>query len=174
MDMVTSAFQKLSAYPAFQQLVLDGLIGTDADDTAPDEEKIAKAWLFQSLDDQERPFRDPEGSGQCVILLSQHKSWSGPNRHNTAQFPQLNVLIYADSTRDADGAPITQDARRKAKHVAKRINPCFHRPGNDDHLWPGDYWVHASYQSMQLQLTDVPNTQAYTVRGEMTYEITTD
>lgn len=175
MDLVTSAHQRLSAYLPFQALVLEGLIGTDAADTATDAEKLAAAWLFQGLDDEGRPFRDPEGSGTSVVVLSENTEWTGPNRHNTAHFPALQMLIYMDSTRAEAGAPTSLDARRKLKHVARILDRCFHLVGNlsEDHAWPG-LDVHSCVRATGLDIRDVPGTQSATVRGEYRYEALTD
>lgn len=176
LDLVTAAYQRLAAFPDFQSMVLNGLIGTDAASAALDSEKLAKAWLFQGLDDEGRPFRDPEGSGTSVVVLAEHNEWTGPNRHNTAFFPRLQILIYTDSTRAANGAVGAQDARRKTKHIAKRLDRCFHLVGNDvaDQVWGDRKWVHSSVRSSPLSIRDVPGTQSQTVRCEMVYDTMTD
>lgn len=184
LDLVTAAIARLRGYAPFQQLVLDGLIGTDA--TGP-EESIAKAWLFQGLDNEGRPFRDPEGSGQSVIVLSERGEWASANSHNSAYFPILQMLVYTDCTRDADGAVLKRDADRKAKHIFRILDRCFHLVGErtdqpyavvvevfDDVPVERRFFVASSLRGNPFTLTDVPGTEAYTVRGEARYDVTTD
>ena len=174
-DLNTAAHKRLRAYPAFTRLVLEEVVGSDALASEADLLRLQKAWLFQGLDDNGNPFRDPEGSGACVIVLAEHSGWSGPNPHNTAEFPKLQMLVYADSTRNEDGSPAIRDAVQKCKHVFKMLHPCFHLPSNqeEDHLWSG-MRVHSSLGDSPLTITDVPLTQNLTVRGERTYNIITD
>jgi hypothetical protein len=174
-DLVTAAVQRLRAYAPFQQLLAEGLIGTDADDTASAEVRLAKAWLFQGLDNEGRPFRDPEGSGTSVIVLSERGEWATANAHNSAYFPSLQMLVYTDCSRDADGGVVMRDGDRKAKHIFRILDRCFHLPGNApvDRAWPG-LMVHASVRGNPFTLTDVPGTETYTVRGEARYDVTTD
>lgn len=164
-DLNTAAVQRLAASPEFAELLADEFIGKDADDTP---------WLFQGLDSEGRPFRDPEGSGQGVIVISQNDERS-QNGHNTWHFPNLQILIYVDSTRNSDGSAITLDARRKCQHIAKRVNKVFHLPSNTeaDQDWPG-MRVHGSLNSSGLSMEDVPGTQANTVRGTLRYETKVD
>lgn len=174
LDLVTSAHMRLSAYPPYQQLILDGFIGTDASDTADAATKVSQGWLFQGLDNDGRPFRDPEGTGKSVVVLSERSQWATANRHNTATFPALQMLIYTDCTRDADGGVLSRDADRRCKHIFKILDRCFHLPLNDDHAWPGSFWVHDSVRGTGFNIGDVPGTESWTVRGEATYDIITD
>jgi hypothetical protein len=164
-DLLTAAWKRVAASAVFQNLVSEGFIGTDDDNTP---------WLFQGLDSEGRPFRDPEGSGKGVVVLMEN-TWGSQNRHNTWQFPELQVLIYMDSTRNADGSTVAPDARRKCKHVAKRINTLFHLPGNTeaDQDWEG-FRVHGSIANGGLSLDDVPQTQATVCRGTLRYETKVD
>lgn len=174
LDLVTAAHTRLSEFAAFQELVEAGLIGTDADAAAPLAEKVSKAWLFQGLDDEGRPFRDPEGSGTSVIVLSERREWAGPNPHNTAYFPALQMLVYTDSARGTEGEILTRDADRKCKHIFRRLDRCFHLPSNqpEDRSWPG-MPVYSSLRGAGFELGDVPGTNAATVRGEVVYHTIT-
>ncbi len=175
MDLVTAAVRRLRASDVFAELVDNGYIGTDAPDSADLTTKIAQAWLFQGLDNDGRPYRDPEGSGTGAVVLSEREEWTAPNRHNTAYFPQLQMLIYMDCTRDAAGAPEEQDADRKVKHAFRLLDRVFHLTGNteEDQDWAG-YRVHSSVRGSRFVIRDVPQSQSYTVRGEATYETLTD
>jgi len=172
-DLATAAYDWLLTDPAFHEMVADGLIGTDAPAASTIPERLESVWVFQGLDDEGRPRRNPEATGQAVIVLSSRTDWSSPNRHNSFAFPALQVLIYADSTRDANGAVVSLDATRKAKHIAKRITDRFHVPASRQMKW-GDLWVHSSLRSNALDIRDVPMTQAATVRAELKFEVATD
>lgn len=182
MDLTTAAVRRLLASTAFA--TIEDLIGTDAPGSDP--------WVFQGLDAEGRPFRDPEGSGKCVLVLSSRSEWSGPNRHNTFEFPRLQVLIYADSTRNDDGTPALRDAERKIKRIQRAVDVCFHLAGWEgvDTFWqdglmhdPDEHadvphqegcWVHSSLRSNPVSITDVPSTQSLTLRAEMLYDVGTD
>lgn len=165
LDLATAAVNRLLASDVFAELVSDGFIGQDEDGTP---------WVFQGLDNDGRPFRDPEGSGVACIVVNENKHHD-QSRWHTFQFPELQILIYVDSTRNADGSTITQDARRKCKHIAKRVNSLFHLPGNTeaDQDWEG-FRVHGSIGFSALILEDIPGTQATAVRGQMSYETKVD
>lgn len=194
-DLSTAAFHRLKTYPPFADMVLATLldqprplIGTDAADIDPQEDRLAQAWVFQGLDREGRPFRDPEGTGQAVVVLSERREWAGANSHNTASFPALQVLIYADSTRDSEGAPLVRDAARKCKHIFNRIDRLFHNPGNtqDSQRWAVPDMdilgqerarvldVHSLVRGGQFSIEDVPGTNEFTVRGEAVYNAITD
>lgn len=173
---ITAAVRRLAGFPIFQQLVLDGWIGTDADRSlASPEEILSAAWLFQGLDDEGRPYRDPEGSSTSVVVLSERADWAIPNRHNTAAFPQLRMLVYTDCSRDADGGVLMEDATNKCLYVFGQLNRCFHLPQNTlaDQMWPG-LRVHRSVAASGMEVQEVPGTNSHTVRGERTYELTCD
>lgn len=170
-DLVTAAVARLSAYAPFQEMVAEGLIGSDDDGTV---------WLFQGLDQDGRPFRDPEGTGKCVVVLMERQEWAAANAHNTAHFPLLQMLIYADCTRNVDGAVVTRDADRKAKHVFQKLDRCFHLPSNldEDKRWAIDantyVDVHSCLRGDPATISDVPQTEWATVRLEARYTTITD
>lgn len=174
-DLATAAYQRLAAFPDFQDAVLSGFVGTDAASGATGAEKLASAWLFQGLDDEGRPYRDPEGTGTGVVVLSERNEWASPNRHNTASFPVLQMLIYMDSTRNEDGSPLIPDASTKAKTLAHHLDRCFHLAGwrESDLKW-GSKSVHSSVRGNAADLRDVPGTQSMTVRMELRYNTVTD
>lgn len=192
LDLVAFAYHRLRDDSEFQKMVTDGLIGTDAADTATADAKVAQAWLFQGLDSEGRPFRDPEGSGKAVVVLSERREWAGANPHNSPAFPALQMLIYADSDRNSDGTPTTRNADRKCKHIFKRLDRRFHRPAHPatDQRWTlpetvtnpdGSttvltryMHVHSCLRGAPFVIGDVPLTGAYTVRGEAVYHTITD
>lgn len=164
-DLGTAAVRRLQNYLPFRDLVDAGKIGKDPDGTV---------WLFQGLDDQGRPFRDPEGSGTAVIVLSEYTQWAPMNETNNMYFPGLQMLIYADSTRNEDGSPAKRDAHNKAKQIYRALNPAFHRPGQDELDWHPEVAIHMSLQDGPFYLHEVPMTQSLTVRAEVNYKMITD
>lgn len=173
-DLTTAARRRLVAHPPFTALVLGGLIGTELSGSDYTETEILEsAWVFQGLTDDGRPFRDVEGSGLCCVVLTSRTEWS-TNNHNTVRFPRLQVLIYADSSRDETGAHTDRDADIKCKDVAKAVDDCFHMLNTEDeHQWPGLYVV-SCVRSQGLSIMDVPLTEGLTVRGEIIYDAMTD
>lgn len=173
-DLATAAIRRLKTHPSLQALVLEGLIGTDAEDGDPDSEKLARSWVFQGINDDLRPYRDPENSGTAALALQSRSDWA-VNAHNTAGFPQLKVYVYMDSTRNPDGSPKMLDADRKARHVAKALDEVFHLPGNqvEEQRW-GGLSVHSSIRDSPLSIHDVPGTQGSMVRLDLTYNASTD
>lgn len=189
LDLTTAAVRRLLNSVPFG--TIEHLIGAEE---APD----GSLWVFQGLDADGRPFRDPEGSGKCVLVLSSRSEWSAPNKHNTFEFPKLQVLIYADSTRNEDGTPALRDAERKINKIHRAMDVLFHLAGwsGSDMYWqdgllhplPGEVcppdhptdphlegcWVHSSIRTNPISITDVPNTQSLTLRAELTYDIGRD
>lgn len=161
-----AAVRYVKAHPVFAALVADGLIGSETGASDP----VEAAWLFRGLDDDGRPFRDPEGSGAACVTIMDRASWAGPNMHNTADFPMLQVLVYADSTRNTDGSTITRDATDRARHISNMLHPLFHDVGNQNHVWAGLYVV-SSVGASGLSLRDIPATNGECVRAERTYNV---
>lgn len=171
-DLATAAVDRLVADPEWQALVISGVIGTDAADSDPDADKLARAWLFQGLNDDGTPYRDPVGTGKATVVLIERTQWT-TNPHNTAKFPVLQALIYADASRNDDGSASDRDQDRRCKTVAKTVDDLFHDPANRKHDWPGLFVV-SCVRSQGLSIMDVPGTGSLCVRGELRYETTTD
>ena len=126
-------------------------------------------WVFQGLTPEGRPFRDPEGTGKCAVVLNVRDSWASPNAHNNAMFPMLRVSIFADATRDA-GRNITQrDADSKAWAVWEVLDRVFHDPGNSKHDWSGVRVV-SSVRGGEPGVMDVPGGDGM-VRLDVVYNI---
>jgi hypothetical protein len=177
LTIAQAAVARILADSVFQNLVLDGYVGTDAEDTDDDATKIAKAWVFHSTDDEGVPPRDVEGSGTSCISVDDRGDWAISNKHNTMGTPRLRVMIYADATRASDGSVAQEDGVLRCKHVFKRIDRLFHNPLNrpEDQRWLDDFYVHASVASSIFEVQDVPKTESGSVvRGERTYECSTD
>lgn len=83
-----------------------------------------KHWLFRL-----RPFVQIEGTGKCAMVLSRRAGWAPPNRHNTAQFPRLQVEILADDDRELGTPnPANRAAHDKAIEVFEAVDLHLHRP----------------------------------------------
>lgn len=158
----TAAHRYLLASPAFQALITSEVIGTREADGYP--------WVFQGLDDEGRPFADPEHTGQVVVVVSSRENWAPGNPHNTARFPVVQFLIYADSMRTTDGTVLARDAVDKCTAVYDVIDALCHDPQGNKHHWD-DLYVFSSIRSQDLTIRDVPGTQSLTVRGEVRYDL---
>jgi hypothetical protein len=175
-DLALAAIERIKADSVFQNLVLAGYVGTDAAADATDAEKIAQAWVFHGVNDQGVPPRDAEGSGTSVISVDAKGDWAISNKYNTMGTPRLRLMVYADSTRHDDGSVAQEDSVLRCKHVFHRLDRLFHNPLNryDSQEWVDGFWVHASVASSILEVQEVPLTNSMVVRGERTYECSTD
>lgn len=118
-DVAVAAHRRLSTVP--------GVIGVLGSFTAP---SPAGVWLFV------RKLQTVvEGSGRAAAVLREEGSWTRPNSHNTAQFPRLSLEIFADSTRDATGAVLRDDAESRARAVWERFQLVLHRVDGFTEVW---------------------------------------
>lgn len=166
-SVATAAYRRLLADEQFQDLVEAGVVGkgVEGDDELP--------WLFQGLDNDGRPFVDPEHTGKAAVVVASREPWTAGNAHNTAKFPVLQVLIYADSARKPDGSYAKRDAPDRCGDIYDVVDRVFHDPANRQHAWPG-LFVISCVRSQALRISDVPGTQSLTVRGEARYDLSTD
>jgi len=156
-----AAVRRLRADPEFQALI-PNYIGVDS--TFPE------GWVFQGLSDTgNRPYRDPEGTGKCAVVLGTRDSWAGPNQHNTANFPLLRVHIYADPSRDINRNMTARDADQKAHTVWRVIDRLFHDAGNQHHQWDNLY-VTSCLRGSEPSIMDVPQGDGL-VRLDATYNV---
>lgn len=157
--VIPAALAKFLASPQCQDLIDDGLLGVDADDVP---------WVFQGSDD-DRPFRDPKGSGRGAIVLTSNQSW-GANPHNTAYFPLLTALVYMDVSRKADGTVLAKDGKLRTLGVINRVREVFHDPGNSDHDWPLDLYVYACVAQNGYSILGIPGSDNMH-RGSINFEV---
>ncbi len=125
-------------------------------------------WVFQW-----RLREKVEGTGGRGVVLSRPRPWAIPNAWNTAEFPQLQVDVYADVTRDTDGRALKDDAEARALELSAVIRRVLHVPqggqmswGNDD----GTVRVVSSVAGADPQIIRVPGTEV--ARATSTYEVT--
>ena len=154
-----AAVDKFIASQECQDLIDEGLLGKDADGTP---------WVFQGSDD-DRPFRDPKGTGKAAIVLTSNGIW-GVNAHNTADFPLLTALAYVDVSRKPDGTVLTKNGKVRAQSILRRVKDVFHDPANKDHLWPGLYVVACVMQSGGYSVMPIPGSDNMH-RGAVNFEV---
>lgn len=130
-------------------------------------------WIFQGDDDEDnkRPYRDPSGMGLCSIVINTDTAWSSGSTFNTTQFPELQILIWSDASRNADGLIAKHDQRGKAYFLYQRLDEIFHDVANRQHDWLG-VPVFSCLRGNGPTVMKVPDTNG-TVRLEVTYEIKT-
>lgn len=154
-----SAVVKFSASVQAQALVAAGDLGQDSD---------GMKWVFQGADD-DRPFRDPEGTGRAAVVFTVNDTW-GVNRHNTASMPILVALVYADASRNSGGELLLRDAKARAQRVSAAIRDVFHDVGNVDHDWPLEVKVFSCVCSSDVSVLPVPATEAQH-RASLRFEV---
>lgn len=164
-DVSASACVKLR-----NALQAEGLIGTLIGvDVAP-ETAFTSGWVFVGAENDNRPSRDVTGTSMVACVVSSRSHWA-TNMHNTARFPVLQVLIFADSTRiPGTVSRASEDADLKVNRVAKVVRKTFHDAANRDHSWPLDVEVISSVLSTDLQLSDVPGND-FVSRGQMLFNL---
>lgn len=127
-QLQASAVEKFISSPQAAELVLSGDLGSDVSTGQ------SLLWVFQGSDD-DKPFRDPEGTGTSAVVLTYNSNW-GTNPHNTARFPVLTALVYADCSRTPSGEISRRDAKSRALRVSDALINVFHDAANRDHVWP--------------------------------------
>lgn len=160
-DVPSSAVQLLRAYGPFQDLVAGGLIGFDS--TYP------QGWVFQRTRNSPSSYRIVEGSGKSCVVLSARGTWTAPNIHNTAKFPNLQVEIFADSSRDANGNITMEDADRKCYQIYSVIDKLFHDVGSRN-TWPLGIAIASCLRQSDIVIDDVPEGDG-SVRGTFHYAV---
>lgn len=164
-DLVSSAREKLLAALTAADMV-GTLIGKDPNPGDP----WFDGWVFSGSDNDNAPSRDVANTGLVACVVSQRDAWAS-NMHNTARFPILQVLTFADSSRIPGTVQrAAEDADLKAKAVARVVRKTFHDAANADHAWPLELEVVSSVAQGDLSITDVPGSD-FTVRGQQRFEI---
>jgi len=156
--VIPAAVAKFLASDECQHLVDTGLLGVDRD---------GSPWVFQGSDD-DRPFRDPKGSGRGAIVFTSNQTW-GVNAHNTADFPLLTALVYMDVSRKADATVLAKDGKLRTLGAIDHIKKVFHDPGNTDHQWPGLY-VYACVAQNGYSVLGIPGSDNMH-RGSINFEV---
>jgi hypothetical protein len=119
-DFATAAHRKLASVP--------GVISALGSSVPPDP---AVVWLFV----RELQTDQVEGSGKAAAVLREEGAWARPNQHNTARFPRLSLEIFADASRDMNGAVVRRDAEQRARAVWERFDAVLHRVDGFSEIW---------------------------------------
>lgn len=79
-------------------------------------------WIFD-----ERPVAVAiEGTSRCMIVVNELRPFTTMNEHNTMEFPQIIVDIWADPTRNEDKSVREYDAVRKIQAIQKHVDSVLH------------------------------------------------
>jgi hypothetical protein len=108
-------------------------------------------WIFRWSS-----FEIVEGSGLVALTLRQPGGWTVPNRHNTARFPLLETIVYADRSRDSEGRPTKEDAQERALQVTDAVDAVLHVPQGGDISWDG-VRVLSSVRQSEPDIVTVPD-----------------
>lgn len=85
-------------------------------------------WIFDT-----RPMKAAiEGTQKCMIVVSSTRPFTSANDSNTLRFPQVNVDVWADPTRDMsrkDPPVKVYDAEQKIEAIFKHVDRFLHRVG---------------------------------------------
>lgn len=173
-DLVASARQRIIdalAVDAASNNRISPWIGVDGQGNQPPG-PYNDAWVFSGFNVSGDPYRNVEGTGLCCIVLLSNTHWI-TNHHNTARFPMLRVLIFADCTRDGAGNVAARDGILRCNLVSKLVRTTFHDAANTQHSWPNALRVHSCVLRTDLTVVDVPKGDGV-VRGDMTFEVSLD
>jgi hypothetical protein len=147
-DLVTAAVRILLT----QRPALLGA-GVGPEEAAAD--AAVPLWVFQ----WETHGQVAQGSGKGIVVVSERAGWTGPNRHNTLEFPRLQVEIYADSDRER-GFPDFKTAQARAKDIWRVVDLIFHRPDTGGITWGdvnGSVRVVSSLRGAEPDIVPVPD-----------------
>lgn len=161
-SLAVGAYRYVESLPAVSEMVSDGLLGADT---------AYPAWVFRSSDG--KPERNVEGSGKCAIVITQTGHWALQNMHNTAQFPTLSIIIYADHSRDDRGRITRKDAGDKCLEIYNRLNPFIHDPAHNI-TDMGGVRIHNITSGGAFQLVEMLESEDEAVYGIAFYNIVTD
>lgn len=125
-------------------------------------------WVFQW-----RPYVTIEGSGEAAVVLSARGGWTSPNMHNTMAFPRLQVEVWADLQRDANGNPAQRTAEDLCQDVGEQLDRLLHLPDGQLHVWGdsnGSIRVLRSMKLGEIDIVDVPEGDGM-CRGTLNYGV---
>jgi len=121
-----------------------------------------------------RPYVSIEGTGSAGIVLSIRGGWTSPNQHNTAQFPRLQVEVYADVDRDPSLNPLSRTAEEKALAICQVVDAVFHIPQGGVLMWgngdANDLRIVGSLRLTEPDVVEVPEGDGM-VRATVSYGV---
>lgn len=90
---------------------------------------------------------DVAGTGKSRVVLTLSGSWRTTNQ--TARFPRLVVIVYADNTREGDTT--TEDCYDRCLAVWDPIDAILHRPHTRDVVWGGANGVRVLFSNREIE-----------------------
>ena len=79
---------------------------------------------------------DLKGSGKAAIVI---KASGGDPRGNSLYNPRVNIMIYADNTRNDDDEPTAEDAEDRLWAIFKVVDPLLHWNNREPRTLDGIY-----------------------------------
>jgi hypothetical protein len=140
LDVALAARRHLAALPACRAVL--GPTGSDVE---------SSVWLFTRTLSVV-----VEGSSRAAAVLSVAGGWARPNEHNTAQFPRLQLEIFADASRTS-GTITCRDAEARAWAAWHPFNEELHRLKAFSEIW-GAKDSDPGLRVWGCQLTSHPDT----------------
>lgn len=110
-------------------------------------------YVFQGTDNN-RPFRNVEGTGMCSVVVSSWQSSMPGSRFSSAQFVTLQVVVFADESRGVGNTTVAHDAQSKAFKVYNVFDSIFHDNQNINKNWWGLDILDSSRQSVGIYSVD--------------------
>lgn len=114
---------------------------------------VFPAWIFE-----ERLYistKALEGSGKCAIVVQQDDGWTSPNEYSTAEFPLVDIYIFADPSRDFMKNIVFDDTAQKIQDIRQALDKYMHLTTGETVMW-GSVRVIASNRLNHQKITDVP------------------
>lgn len=80
---------------------------------------------------QQRVYRDRlaervDQTGQSAVVVRRNNGWAVPEPGRSQEYPILQVLCYADPSRDDEGQIVSDDAASRAWALARAVKGRFH------------------------------------------------
>jgi hypothetical protein len=116
-DVTLFVRRQLAATPA-----ITSLLGTGGAWPGP--------WLWRW-----QPRVSVEGTGKRAVVISRPRPWAVPSRFHTTSFDLVQVDVFADPTRDANGKPLKEDAEERALAVCDEVRKVMHVPRGAEIEW---------------------------------------
>lgn len=119
-------------------------------------------WIFD-----ERPVKAAiEGTQKCMIVVNQANLYTAANEHNTLRFPQVNIDIWADPTRNSNKSVKVFDAKAKIEAIFPFVDKFLHRV--DRGTSAGNVMIWGTAQQV-AQKTGVVIAGSHRISGDIEY-----
>lgn len=149
LNLTSAATMMLRTSPKIIKAVDDGILGEGPNATDG-------PWVFQGTLRDNKPFKSPLNTSMCAIVVSSWQSW-GYSDYHTANYPLLQVSIYADPTRSRGTTDVEKyDAQTKALKLYSIVDSIFNDVANNNHDWLGVHVI-SSVRFSGPNMGDVPD-----------------